>query len=1080
MLFKSLGLTQKLRALSISACILLPIAATARADTTYTFIHLAGGTVSEGSADGTGSAARFWDPIATAIDSAGNIYVADSDNHTVRKITTAGVVTTFAGLAGVSGATDGTGSAARFVAPAGLAFDSTGNLFVSDAGDNTIRKITPAGVVTTFAGTHGTQGTADGTGTAALFTTPHGVACDSSDNLYVVDTGNDTIRKITPAGVVTTFAGDAGVSGSINATGTVATFNAPYGIAIDKSNTLYVTDNGNAEVRRIDQSTTVTIYAGVGVQGTLDGKVAVAEFYSPYGIAIDSSGNIFVTDAVADSIRKITTDGQVSTFAGNIYTAGSQDGAGNLATFNAPAGISIDKSNNIYLADAGNQVIRKIAADATVSTIAGSVPTLPANTDGTGSAARFNSPQGMVRDSAGNIFVADYANYTLRKITPAGVVTTFAGTAGTRGYADGTGTAATFGGLDGLTIDSADNIYATDNYDSTIRKITPAGVVTTIAGSPLFPGGLDGTGHFAYFDLPAGITIDPAGNLYVADFGNDTIRKITPAGIVSTIAGTRGITGTTDGPGSVALFSAPNGITIDTAGNLFVTDSDNSTIRKITPSGVVSTIAGKAGKAGTVDGIGTAAEFSYPQGITMDSSGNLFVADSTSNAIRKIAPDGTVTTLSGTTPENIDGVGSAAKFNFPTGIIVNNATGNLYISDQNNNDIRLGISGASGTNTITIKTQPVSQSVFSGLGGVFTVSATSQFALTYQWQTLAPGTSTWTNISDGGNFSGTATASLSVVNVTTSMNGEQFRVVISDGSQVASTSTAVTLSVADSGTGTPDGTARLSNISTRSSVGSAANVQIAGFIISGTATKTVLIRANGPALQKSGIISGFLADPKLVLHNTDSTQSVITTNDNWGDSATEKANVLAAVRAAGATAWDDGSKDAAIVATLSPGGYTAVVSSADGTSTGISLVEIFVVDQSNSASKLTNISTRSLVGTGANVQIAGFIVSGSSPKRVVIRANGPALSKYGITSPLADPQIELHSNATGQPIIGTNDNWDAASQEPTFKTLGIDNWDVGSKDAAIITTLPPGGYTAIVSGVGGTTGVALVEVYDAD
>ncbi|HEY9154531.1 MAG TPA: hypothetical protein VIM69_05335, partial [Opitutaceae bacterium] len=472
--------------------------------------------------------------------------------------------------------------------------------------------------------------------------------------------------------------------------------------------------------------------------------------------------------------------------------------------------------------------------------------------------------------------------------------------------------------------------------------------------------------------------------------------------------------------------------------------------------------------------------FNKPIGIALDNLGNLFVADSGSNAIRKVAPDGTVTTLSGLTPDDIDGVGANAHFNNPSFIAVDNSTGNLYISDTANNDIRLGISGNSGMNTITVKTQPTGQAILAGFSGVFRVSATSPFALTYQWQVLAPGSGTWTNLSDSGTYSGSTSASLSVLNVSADMNGAQYRVIISDGSQVQTTSNAATLTVPAGSGGTPDGSARLLNISTRSSVGSGGNVQIAGFIITGSSSKTVLIRANGPALQKSGITSGFLADPKLVLHNTDATQSVIATNDNWGENAAEKANIQSAVSTTGALAWDDGSKDAAIVATLNPGGYTAIVSSADGTSTGISLVEVFVVDQNNTASKLSNISTRSFVTTGANVQIAGFIVSGSSPKRVVIRANGPALSKYGVTNPLADPQIELHSSTTGQPIIATNDNWDATSQKPIFQTLGIDNWDTGSKDAAIITTLAPGGYTAIVSGVNGATGVALVEVYDAD
>ena len=269
------------------------------------------------------------------------------------------------------------------------------------------------------------------------------------------------------------------------------------------------------------------------------------------------------------------------------------------------------------------------------------------NADGTGSAARFNCPVGVAVDSAGNVFVADYDNYTIRKVTPAGVVTTLAGSAGNGGSADGTGSAARFNQPSGVAVDSAGNVFVADTDNHTIRKVTPAGVVTTLAGSAGASGSTDGTGSAARFDDPEGVAVDSAGNVFVADTDNHTIRKVTPAGVVTTLAGSAGASGSTDGTGSAARFYYPVGVAVDSAGNVFVADTGNHTIRKVTPAGVVTTLAGSAGNSGSADGTGSAARFNDPEGVAVDSAGNVFVADCFNNTIRKVTSAGVVTTLAG-------------------------------------------------------------------------------------------------------------------------------------------------------------------------------------------------------------------------------------------------------------------------------------------------------------------------------------------------------------------------------------------------------------------------------------------------
>jgi len=306
------------------------------------------------------------------------------------------------------------------------------------------------------------------------------------------------------------------------------------------------------------------------------------------------------------------------------------------------------------------------------------------------------APFSLTRDSQGNLFVSDYSLHVIRKITPAAVVTTFAGISGSAGTNDGTGAAAKFYGPDGIVADSADNLYVCDYNNHTIRKITPAAEVTTFAGAALQLGVGDGTGSQARFYHPSGVTIDAGGNLYVADRYYNRIRKITPAAVVKTIAGSP-TSGSVDGTNSGAQFSFPSCVVADAATNLYVSDTSNETIRKITPSGtnwIVTTIAGAVGLDGTNNGVGTNALFYFPRGLALDSAGNLLVADSNNHTIRKLSLSGTnwvVSTLAGApgVPDSTPGVNGAARFNYPRGLVFD-ASGNLFVADSSNNRISKG------------------------------------------------------------------------------------------------------------------------------------------------------------------------------------------------------------------------------------------------------------------------------------------------------------------------------------------------------------------------------------------------------
>ena len=343
--------------------------------TPYTFTTLAGTALTNGRTDGTGPAAHFNFPFSVAVDGGGNVYVADSYNNSIRLISSAGVVTTIAGdTAGTSGFADGLGNAARFNQPDGIAVDGGGTIYVADRGNNTIRMIQFNGTnwnVSTLAGTHGTTGHADGQGAAASFNQPYGLAVDGG-GIYVADSGNSIIRQIGFGGYVTTLAGTAGVGGSTDATGPAAKFITPFGVATDGNGHVYVADTGNNTVRMISSGGVVTTLAGLaGSAAVTDGTGSAARFNAPYGIAADSNGNVFVADQNGQTIRVITSGGVVSTLAGSAGLIGHADGTGQLATFNYPDGLAVDPngSGNLYVADNANSTIRAGTPPASVSQV---------------------------------------------------------------------------------------------------------------------------------------------------------------------------------------------------------------------------------------------------------------------------------------------------------------------------------------------------------------------------------------------------------------------------------------------------------------------------------------------------------------------------------------------------------------------------------------------------------------------------------------------------------------------------------------------------------------------------------------
>ena len=582
---------------------------------------LAGTSTGLGYLDGASSTARFGSPYAIAFDASGNAYVSDFANSVIRKIDPAGTVSTFAGAAGLSGQQDGLQGNARFSFPRGLTVDASGVVYVADYDGNTIRRISSAGAVTTLAGS-AVAGSGDGTGPTAQFDAPSSVALDGVD-LLVTDSRNHTIRRVTPAGVVTTVAGQALTPGAADGVGTAATFTTPWaiapagagrfiilerfparlrllqgatvttlatfpgpasgheGLAVDSSGNAFVAATFAHIIYRWDQATgVISVVAGTsGASGAVDGIGAQARFTRPRGMAFRNAGELVIADTGNRSLRGLSLATQaVTTFSGSLRAAGYVDANGSAARFGSPFAIRPEATGALLLLDFDSGAVRRVTATGSVSTFSASAA----------------GAAGLAPESSGSVLIAKPDASVIERVSPAGVGSLFAGTPNLRGSSDGPIATALFDDPRALATDSAGGVFVADG-NGTIRYISPAGIVSTYAGAALQNAFVDGPRAQARFQYPTELALDGLGNLYVLDAGTHAVRKIDASGIVSTVAGKAFEPGHADGPGSVARFNNPQALAVDAANNVYVADFSNHVIRKIAPAGLVSTVVGSVG-----------------------------------------------------------------------------------------------------------------------------------------------------------------------------------------------------------------------------------------------------------------------------------------------------------------------------------------------------------------------------------------------------------------------------------------------------------------------------------------------------
>ena len=676
----------------LPACAFLIAPATLFAQN-YVISTVAGGSPAPATAAATSTAIGL--PGRVRVDSAGNVYFTAL--HSVFKMSS-GVITRIAGdgRQGYSG-DGGPATSAQLNNPQGIAFDSSGDLYIADTQNQVVRMVSAAtGLISTVAGNGKAGLDGDyGPATKAKLQLPTAVAVDASGNLYICDSANNAIRQVSATtGLIVPYLGSYLQGFAGDTTGQIS-MNNPTDIFFDGAWNLWIADYGNGRIREYGTNGIASTVVGGGTTYTEGGFPLAAALAGPRGVVVDPAGDIYIADSDDNRVFVVTAkDNLIHTLAGSgLYGYAGDGGAGNAALLNTPMAVAIDPTGNVYLVDLYNARIRMVSSSGTISTVAGTGAIYYSGDGGAAQNAIMNGPL-SVASSATGTYIADTANQRVRQVSLSGTISTVAGN-GTPGFG-GDGSTATSAELlypGAVAVDASGFLYIADTGNQRVRKVVN-GNINTVAGTGTEGySGDGGAANKATLNAPSGLVIDSAGDIYIADFGNNVVREVSAGGTITTVAGngSQGYSGD-GGLATAAQLSGPTGLALDSAGNLYIADSGNHVVRMVNSQGNISTYAGNGVLGYAGDGsLAINAQLSTPTGLAFDSSGNLYVSDSGLNVIRLVTPGGLIVTIGGNGSAGYSGDGgpaSQATFNTASGIALD-TQGDMYVADAGNNAIRL-------------------------------------------------------------------------------------------------------------------------------------------------------------------------------------------------------------------------------------------------------------------------------------------------------------------------------------------------------------------------------------------------------